>query len=81
MSNIKTSICSVDALEVGPVKFQDLPAFGSLPRRTFATQTLEIALENGGYLELMIHLREGCNSLQAGEPVVMPRDLAGENVE
>ncbi len=81
MSNIKTSICSVDVLEVGPVKFQELPAYGSLPRRTFATQTVEIALENGAYLELVIHLREGCNSLHAGDPVVMPRDLAEENVE
>ncbi len=81
MSKIKTSICAVDALEVGPVLFQDLPAFGSLPCRVFATQTVRLALENGGQLEFVIHLREGCSSLQLGEPIVMPHDLAEENVK
>ncbi|TPQ31232.1 hypothetical protein [Cupriavidus pinatubonensis] len=81
MSNVKTSICAVDALEVGPVTFQGLPAFGSLPRHTFATQTLQIALENGGSLELVIHLREGCNSLVAGDPVAIPRDISEEDAK
>jgi hypothetical protein len=81
MSNVSTRICAVDALEVGPVTFHDQPAFRSLPRHTFATQTVEIALDNGGTLQLVLHLSEGCNSLLAGDPVAIPRDISEEDVK
>ncbi len=72
MLSIQTTLCAAAKVAVKPVQFQWITYDDGRDPYWIATQKLEVTLHDGNECSFVVHLREGCNALQTGEPVVMP---------
>lgn len=72
MLSIETSLCAAAKIVAKPVRFRKSGGSNGMPACMFATQRLEFTLHDGNHYTLVIHLEEGCHTLTASEPVVLP---------
>lgn len=73
MSSISTRICEAVVIAVEPVRFQAITSVSDKRPYLIAVQYLKFALHDGSSFELGIHLKDGCNCLELGDPVEIPQ--------
>lgn len=80
-SSTQTTLCAASKLVVSAVKHQlSTPDDGRAPY-WILYQMVEFTMHDGNKFALTVHLKEGCNALSMGEPIVMPEapKLEGES--